>query len=88
MAARTQKLKPEDLSLGLVTRNDLPAAIANAAFTLEKDKVSEPVISPFGFHLLRVTDIHGQVVEDSGVPLGDDTEAAGDQQFPACPAAE
>jgi peptidyl-prolyl cis-trans isomerase D len=57
MAARTQKLKPEDLSLGLVTRNDLPAAIANAAFALEKDKVSEPVISPFGFHLLRVTDI-------------------------------
>lgn len=57
MAARTQKLKPEDLSLGLVTRNDLPAAIANAAFALEKDKVSEPVISPFGFHLLRVTGI-------------------------------
>ncbi|MCW0231998.1 MAG: SurA N-terminal domain-containing protein [Ferrovibrio sp.] len=57
MAARTQKLKPEDLSLGLVTKNDLPAAIANAAFALEKDKVSEPVISPFGFHLLRVTAI-------------------------------
>lgn len=57
MAARTQKLKPEDLSLGLVTRNDLPAAIANAAFALEKDKVSDPVISPFGFHLLRVTGI-------------------------------
>jgi expansin (peptidoglycan-binding protein) len=34
---------------------------------------------------LRVTDIHGQVVEDSGIPLGDDTEAAGDGQFPACP---
>jgi peptidyl-prolyl cis-trans isomerase D len=55
MAARTQKLKPEDLSLGAVTKNELPAAIANAAFALEKDKVSEPVISPFGFHLLRVT---------------------------------
>ena len=57
MAARTQKLKPEDLSLGLVTKNDLPAAIANAAFALPTDKVSEPVISPFGFHLLRVTGI-------------------------------
>lgn len=57
MAARTQKLKPEDLSLGLVTKNDLPAAIANAAFALEKDKVSDPVISPFGFHLIRVTNI-------------------------------
>lgn len=57
MAARTQKLKPEDLALGLVTKNDLPAAIANAAFALEQDKVSEPVISPFGFHLLRITAI-------------------------------
>jgi peptidyl-prolyl cis-trans isomerase D len=57
MAARTQKLKPEELSLGVVTKNDLPAAIANAAFTLPTDKVSEPVISPFGFHLLRVTSI-------------------------------
>lgn len=34
---------------------------------------------------LRVTDIHGQVVADSGIPLGDDTEAAGADQFPACP---
>ncbi|WP_341898922.1 SurA N-terminal domain-containing protein [Ferrovibrio terrae] len=57
MAARTQKLKPEDLSLGVVTKAELPAAIANAAFAIEKDKVSEPVISPFGFHLLRVTAI-------------------------------
>lgn len=57
MAARTQKLKPEDLSLGVVTKNELPAAIANAAFALEKDKVSEPVISPFGFHLMRVTSV-------------------------------
>ncbi|WP_341910727.1 SurA N-terminal domain-containing protein [Ferrovibrio terrae] len=57
MAARTQKLKPEDLSLGIVTKAELPAAIANAAFAAEKDKVSEPVISPFGFHLLRVTEI-------------------------------
>ena len=34
---------------------------------------------------LRITDVHGQIVEDTGVPLGDDTEAAGDTQFPACP---
>jgi expansin (peptidoglycan-binding protein) len=34
---------------------------------------------------LRVTDVRGQVIEDSGIPLGDDTEASGADQFPACP---
>jgi expansin (peptidoglycan-binding protein) len=33
---------------------------------------------------LRVTDVRGQVIEDSGIPLGDDTEASGADQFPAC----
>jgi expansin (peptidoglycan-binding protein) len=33
---------------------------------------------------LRVTDVHGQVVEDDRVALGDDTEAAGGQQLPVC----
>ncbi len=33
---------------------------------------------------LRVTDIHGQTVEDEGVPLGDATEVAGAGQLPAC----
>lgn len=57
MAQRTQKLKADDVKLGMVTRNELPASIANAAFGLPKDKVSDPVISPFGFHLIRVTEI-------------------------------
>lgn len=55
MAERTQKMKADDVKLGMVTRAELPAAIANAAFALEPNKVSEPTISPFGFHLLRVT---------------------------------
>ena len=33
---------------------------------------------------LRVTDVHGFTVEDTGVPLGDATEAAGAAQLPAC----
>lgn len=33
---------------------------------------------------LRVTDVHGQVIADDAVPLGDDVEAAGDAQFPVC----
>jgi expansin len=38
-----------------------------------------------GPYHLRVTDVHGQVLEDSGIPLGDDTEVEGAAQFPACP---
>lgn len=34
---------------------------------------------------LRVTDVHGQILEDTGVPLGDDTEATGSAQFESCP---
>lgn len=55
MAARTKKLKPEDVKLGSLTRDELPAAIANAVFALEANKVGEPVTSPFGWHLVRVT---------------------------------
>lgn len=57
MAARTQKLKSEDVKLGTVTKDGLPAAIANAVFSLEPNKVGEPVTSPFGWHLVRVTAI-------------------------------
>jgi len=57
MAERTQKLKADDVKLGLLTRAELPASIANAVFALELNKTSEPTISPFGFHLLRVTAI-------------------------------
>lgn len=34
---------------------------------------------------VRVTDVHGHVVEDSGIPLGDATESAGTGQLAACP---
>ena len=57
MAERLQKLKADDLKLGTVSRNELPAGIANAAFALELNTVSDPVQSAFGFHLIRVTAI-------------------------------
>lgn len=38
---------------------------------------------PFDF---RVTDVYGGVVEDTGVPLGDDTEESGAAQLPVCSA--
>jgi expansin (peptidoglycan-binding protein) len=36
---------------------------------------------PFVF---RVTDVHGHVVEDSGITLLDDGTSSGSSQFPAC----
>ncbi len=57
MAARTQKLKPEDVKLGTVAKDGLPAAIANAVFALKPNEVGKPVTSPFGWHVVRVTAI-------------------------------
>lgn len=37
-----------------------------------------------GPYTFRVTDVLGHVVEDSGIPGGDDTDAAGAGQFPEC----
>lgn len=44
-------------NLGTVTRDELPADIANTAFGLAKDKVSEPIEGPFGFQILKVNEI-------------------------------
>lgn len=43
--------------LGTVTKSDLPNAIADAVFGLEKDKVSDPIEGPFGLQVVKVTEI-------------------------------
>ena len=43
--------------LGWVKRDEMPAEIGDAAFSLEQGKTSDPVKSPFGWHILRVTGI-------------------------------
>lgn len=43
--------------LGYFTRGSMTAAFDEAAFTLAKNTLSEPIRTPFGFHLLEVTDI-------------------------------
>lgn len=48
---------PEELSLGTVSQSELPGEIGTVAFGLAKDSVSEPVQTPFGWHLVRVTAI-------------------------------
>lgn len=36
---------------------------------------------PYDF---RITDVYGNVLQDEGIPLGDDTEVAGAEQLPVC----
>ncbi|MCJ7787844.1 MAG: peptidyl-prolyl cis-trans isomerase, partial [Methyloceanibacter sp.] len=57
--AKTQGLNVSDINLGKVTRGELAdPVIAEAAFSLEKDKVSEPITGKLGsVVLLRVTAI-------------------------------
>ena len=47
----------EDIKLGLVVRGDLLPALADAAFSLQKDRFTAPVKSPLGWHIMRVTEI-------------------------------
>lgn len=63
--AKEQGLSESDIDLGLLKRTEMAdAAIAEAAFQLEKDKVSEPVTGQLGRTvLLRVTAIEpGKIV--------------------------
>ncbi|MGB6388593.1 MAG: peptidyl-prolyl cis-trans isomerase [Methyloceanibacter sp.] len=63
--AKEQGLSESDIDLGLLKRTEMAdAAIADAAFQLEKDKVSEPVTGQLGRTvLLRVTVIEpGKIV--------------------------
>jgi peptidyl-prolyl cis-trans isomerase D len=57
--AKEQNLSESDISLGLLSRADMAdAAIGDAAFKLEKDKVSSPITGELGKTvLLRVTEI-------------------------------
>jgi peptidyl-prolyl cis-trans isomerase D len=45
------------VDLGEVTKDKLPAAIAEQAFALPADGISEPLQSPFGFHVVHVKSI-------------------------------
>ena len=43
-------------SLGTIERGDVDAAFADAAWSLTPGELSEPVRTPFGWHLIEVTD--------------------------------
>ena len=57
VATGIAKLATNALSLGLLRHIDLPAKLADAAFGLAVDGISEPVKSPLGWHILRVVKI-------------------------------
>jgi peptidyl-prolyl cis-trans isomerase D len=58
MIARTSSDTPKQVAdLGWIDRTGLPAAVADTIFSLPEGKVGEPVQSPFGWHVFRVTGI-------------------------------
>jgi peptidyl-prolyl cis-trans isomerase D len=54
VAEKTRGLKPSDVALGKLRREDLPSAIVDAVFGLAPGAVSEPLPSQVGWHLVRV----------------------------------
>ncbi|MEZ5877494.1 MAG: SurA N-terminal domain-containing protein [Tepidamorphaceae bacterium] len=56
--AQARGLKPGETDLGTVAKSDIiDSTVADAAFTLEKDKVSDVIEGQFGYVLALVTDI-------------------------------
>ncbi|GHD47545.1 hypothetical protein GCM10017083_18030 [Thalassobaculum fulvum] len=54
VAKDTTGVDEAGLDLGRLTRDALPDGTADTVFALQQDAVSEPVQSPFGWHLFRV----------------------------------
>ena len=50
-------LSEDDTNLGWNTKNELPEEIVDAVFRLDKNKISSPVKSSFGWHVIVVEDI-------------------------------
>ena len=49
--------KPAEVKLGALSAGTLPETVDKAVFALAADRPSQPVQSPFGWHVLRVTSI-------------------------------
>ena len=57
IAENSANLSREDTDLGWNTKNELPEEIVDAVFKLSKDKVTSPIKSSFGWHVIVVDDI-------------------------------
>jgi peptidyl-prolyl cis-trans isomerase D len=65
-----RKLKPQDISLGMVTKADLDKAIADTAFALPASGISKPVKTQFGYAIVHVASIVPPIVEPLVVVKG------------------
>jgi peptidyl-prolyl cis-trans isomerase D len=63
VAAQTDPMNQKSLQLGTVTHGELPDAAADAVFALHIGEFSEPVKSPFGWTVYRVTAVHEPSVD-------------------------
>ncbi len=43
-------------SLGFIKKGYMPASFESVAFSLEKNEISKPVLTQFGYHIIKVTD--------------------------------
>jgi peptidyl-prolyl cis-trans isomerase D len=70
-AAALQAKGVERTELGPLRQGDLPEELDKVAFSLAQGVVSEPVQSPFGWHLVRVTEIRPETVRPFEEVRGD-----------------
>ncbi|HEV2302917.1 MAG TPA: peptidyl-prolyl cis-trans isomerase [Stellaceae bacterium] len=57
VATKVAGQAPDTIDLGLVTKKELPAPLADTVFSLPVGKPSAPVKSPLGWHILRVVKV-------------------------------
>jgi|GEM_PF-807812 len=43
-------------SLGFIKKGYMPSSFETVAFSLDKDEISKPVLTQFGYHIIKVTD--------------------------------
>ena len=57
VAKEEADLSKDDTDLGWNTKNELPEEIIDSVFKLSKNKISEPIKSSFGWHIVLVNEI-------------------------------
>jgi peptidyl-prolyl cis-trans isomerase D len=56
-------MQEANVDLGMVTREDLPAKLADPVFALKLNEPTEPIADDFGWHILRVSEIKPEEIK-------------------------